>query len=155
MKRTHFSELSISRFSTYIGKARPSSSGEMIILRNNSQGEVIRVCIGIFTTALRNKKYVKFSIKISHLSYTAYHLISDRLLSWKEPILASCPFRGFPHTLKCRIDGQFHDCYWLLSATIFNLTLRSYEWRRALGIFAIEHEVEVKLLLFMMSLTEF
>ena len=53
------------------------------------------------------------------------------------------------------VHGQFHDCYWLLSATIFNLTLRSYEWRRALGIFAIEHEVEVKLLLFMMSLTEF
>ena len=60
-----------------------------------------------------------------------------------------------PWILKCRIHGQFHDCYWLLSATIFNLTLRSYEWRRVLGIFAIEHEVEVKLLLFMMSLTEF
>ena len=34
----------------------PSSSCEMIILRNKSHGEIIRVCMGIFTTALRNKK---------------------------------------------------------------------------------------------------
>ena len=33
-----------------------SSSCEMIILRNNSHGGIIRVCMGIFTTALRNKK---------------------------------------------------------------------------------------------------
>ena len=30
----------------------PSSSCEMIILRNNSHGGIIRVCMGIFTTAL-------------------------------------------------------------------------------------------------------
>ena len=30
----------------------PSSSCEMIILRNNSQGVIIRVCMGIFATAL-------------------------------------------------------------------------------------------------------
>ena len=41
----------------------PSSSCEMIILRNNGHGGIIRVCMGIFTTALRNKKYVKFSKK--------------------------------------------------------------------------------------------
>ena len=35
----------------------PSSSYEMIILRNNSHGEIIRTCMGIFTTALRNKKF--------------------------------------------------------------------------------------------------
>ena len=34
----------------------PSSNYEMIILRNNSHGEIIRVCMEIFTTALRNKK---------------------------------------------------------------------------------------------------
>ena len=33
----------------------PSSSCEMIILRNNSHGGIIRVCMGIFTTALRYK----------------------------------------------------------------------------------------------------
>ena len=32
----------------------PSSSCEIIILRNKSHGEIIRVCIGIFTTTLRN-----------------------------------------------------------------------------------------------------
>ena len=41
----------------------PSSSYEMIILRTNSHGGIIRVCIIIFTTALRKKKYVKFSKK--------------------------------------------------------------------------------------------
>ena len=35
----------------------PSSNYEMIILRNNSHGEIIRVCMEIFTTALRNKKH--------------------------------------------------------------------------------------------------
>ena len=32
----------------------PSYSCEMIILRNNSHGRIVRVCMGIFTTALRN-----------------------------------------------------------------------------------------------------
>ena len=32
----------------------PSSSCEMIILRNKGHGGIIRVCMGIFTTALRN-----------------------------------------------------------------------------------------------------
>ena len=34
----------------------PSSSWEMIILRNNSHGGITRVYVGIFTTAPRNKK---------------------------------------------------------------------------------------------------
>ena len=34
----------------------PSLSCEMIILKNNSHSEIIRVCMRIFTTALRNKK---------------------------------------------------------------------------------------------------
>ena len=33
----------------------PSSSCEMIILHNNSHGGIIRVCLRIFTTALRNQ----------------------------------------------------------------------------------------------------
>ena len=41
----------------------PSSSCEMIILRNNSHGGIIRVCMGIFTTALRNKKNTSNSQK--------------------------------------------------------------------------------------------
>ena len=73
----------------------PISSCERIILHNNSHSGIIRACMRIFMTALRNKKkYVKFSIKIPHLTSTAYRLLSGRLLWWKEPILASCPFRG-------------------------------------------------------------
>ena len=37
------------------GTGGPSSSCEMIILHNNSHGGIIRVCMRIFTTALRNK----------------------------------------------------------------------------------------------------
>ena len=37
-------------------KGGPSSSCEMIILRNNSHGEIKGVCMGIFTTALRKRK---------------------------------------------------------------------------------------------------
>ena len=33
----------------------PSYSCEMIILQNKSPGEIVRVFMGIFTTALRNK----------------------------------------------------------------------------------------------------
>ena len=62
-----------------------SSSCEMIILRSKSHGEIIRVCRGIFTTALRKKNIVKFSIKQPHLTSTAHRLLSDRLLCWKEP----------------------------------------------------------------------
>ena len=34
----------------------PITSGEMIILRSSSRGEIIRVYMGTFTTALRIKK---------------------------------------------------------------------------------------------------
>ena len=37
-------------------------------------------------------------MKISHLTSTAYHLLSNRLLWWKEHILASRQFRGFQRT---------------------------------------------------------
>ena len=42
----------------------PSSTCELIILRNESHSKIIRVCMGIFTTALRNKK--KYSQIFSH-----------------------------------------------------------------------------------------
>ena len=46
-----------------------------------SHGEVLRVCMGTFTTALRyNKDTVKFSTKILHLTSTLHRLLSDRLL---------------------------------------------------------------------------
>ena len=69
-----------------------SSSCEMIILQSKSHGEIIRVCGGIFTTALRKKNIVKFSIKQPHLTSTVHRLLSDRLLCWKEPIWESYHF---------------------------------------------------------------
>ena len=65
----------------------PSSSCEMIILRSKSHGEIISVCMGIFTTTFRNKtNTVKFSLNIPHLTSTLHRLLSDRLRCWKEPI---------------------------------------------------------------------
>ena len=40
-------------------KGSLGSNCKMIILRNKSHGKNIGVCIGIFTTALRKKKYIK------------------------------------------------------------------------------------------------
>ena len=81
---TKYSERSSSRCmqkEKHLITGGPSSSCEMIILRNNSHGGIIRVCMGIFTTALRNKKYVKFSKKKKpHLTSTVCRLLSDRLL---------------------------------------------------------------------------
>ena len=58
----------------------PSSSSEIIILRYKIHGEIIRMCMGIFTTPLTNlKNTVHFSIKIPDLLQciacylTAYH----------------------------------------------------------------------------------
>ena len=51
------------------------------MLQNSGHGEIIRVCMGIFTTALKNENIDKFSIKClillpqcitSHL--TAYYI---------------------------------------------------------------------------------
>ena len=50
-------------------------------VRWSSHSQIIRVCMGIFMTALKNKKNtVKFSIKIPHLTSTMHRLLSDRLL---------------------------------------------------------------------------
>ena len=57
-----------------------SSSCEMIILHNNGHGGIIRVCIGIFTTALKDKKIHQILKKKPYLTSTAYCLLCDRLL---------------------------------------------------------------------------
>ena len=65
---------------------------------NHLHSEIIRVCLGIFTTALRNKKKcIKFSIKIPPFTSTVHCLLSDRLLCWKELILASYSFLRLLH----------------------------------------------------------
>ena len=61
------------------------------------------------------KKYVKLSIKIPHLTSTAYCLLSDHFLWWKEPIFASFPFLGFctyirkPRNEQLTKMGSFHQ----------------------------------------------
>ena len=50
-----------------------SSSCEMIILRNKSNGKIIWVCMGIFTTAFRNKKNTYSQILTKNTSSSTMH----------------------------------------------------------------------------------
>ena len=59
----------------------------MIILRKNSHGEIMSLYGNIYDRSKKKKK-VKFSQKIPHLTSTVRCFLSDRLLRWKEPILA-------------------------------------------------------------------
>ena len=51
----------------------PSSSCEMIILRNKSNGKIIWVCMGIFTAAFRNKKNTYSQILTKNTSSSTMH----------------------------------------------------------------------------------
>ena len=77
----------------------PSSSCEMIILRNNSHGGIIRVCMGIFTTALRNKK-IRQILKKKYLTLLPQR-IACYLIAYfdeKSPFERVVHFRGFQRT---------------------------------------------------------
>ena len=84
----------------------PSSSCEMIILRNNGHGGIIRVCMGIFTTALRNKSSVLLVIwpltlikrtHFSELSISRFSTYMRKAQGWtlhfRTPDLRSEKFR--------------------------------------------------------------
>ena len=68
----------------------PSSSCEMIILRNNGHGEIIRVCMGIFTTALRNEK-----IRQTLNKNTSPYFHSVLLVIWPLSLMKRTHFREF------------------------------------------------------------
>ena len=70
----------------------PSSSCEMIILRNNSHGGIIRVCMGIFTAALRNKIIRQILKKIPHLlhSWSLGRLCVYLWGLWEQEYLQEC-----------------------------------------------------------------
>ena len=53
---------------SWLNTDSPSFSCEMIILWNKSHGKKIRVCMGIFMTALRKKKYCQILNNISYLA---------------------------------------------------------------------------------------
>ena len=65
----------------------PSSSCEMIILRDNNHGGIIRVCMGIFTTALRNK-IIRQILKKNTSTY--FH--SVLLVIWPLPLMKRTHF---------------------------------------------------------------
>ena len=62
----------------------PSSSCEMIILRSKSHGEIISVCMGIFTTTFRNKTNSQI-LTIPHYTSPYFHIAS--LVIWPLTML--------------------------------------------------------------------
>ena len=68
----------------------PSSSREMIILRNNSHSGIIRVCMGIFRAALRNKIIRQILKKI-----TSPYFYSVTLVIWPLTLMKRTHFSEF------------------------------------------------------------
>ena len=89
MKTTYTPIIHTSKKSFVKPRGDPSSRCEMIILRNNRHGEIIRVLWEYLRPLYGIKESVKFSQKIPHLTSTVRWLLSDRLLRGREPISAS------------------------------------------------------------------
>ena len=60
-------------------------SCEMIILRNNSHGEIIKVCMGIINTASRNKKITPW--RFSLYLFLSFFVNKDFFCSWRGAML--------------------------------------------------------------------
>ena len=56
---------------SYLNTGGSTFSCEMILLQDNSHGEIKRVCMGIFTTALRNKKISQILTKNTSPYFTS------------------------------------------------------------------------------------
>ena len=67
----------------------------------------MRVCMGIFTTALENKKIGQILTKNTSPYFHSALPVIWRLLRWREPILASYLFGGFLHTLEKSVSNRF------------------------------------------------
>ena len=118
----------------------------MIILRNNSHGGIIRVCMGIFTTALRNKtirQILKENISpyfqsvslviwpltlmerthFSELSISRFSTYMDFSYVRRKPRNWNEKMRSF-HQLKCKMRSAWHSghrnfsCLWFSIACL-------------------------------------
>ena len=85
---------SVPPLEAYLCTGGPSPGGEMIILRNKSHGEILKVWMGIFSTALRNKKYGQILDKNTSPYFHRASLVIWPLAMLKKPILASYPYLG-------------------------------------------------------------
>ena len=73
----------------------------MIILRNNSHGGIIRVCMGIFTTALRNK-IIRQILKKN----TSPYFYSVTLVIWPLTLMKRTHFSELSYESWKRRNGQ-------------------------------------------------
>ena len=120
---------------SWLTTGSPSSSCEMIILRITVVAK-LWVCLGIFTTALKNNKIRQILAKIPHLTSTLRCLLFDCLLRWKEPILAIYLFWGFStYIRKARAAHHFRspDLRWMCLDSALDLWPLSHF---SLGFFA-------------------
>ena len=121
---------------SWLTTGSPSSSCEMIILRITVVAK-LWVCLGIFTTALKNNKIRQILGKIPHLTSTFRCLLFDCLLRWKEPILAIYLFWGFSTYIRkvqgCTLHFRSLDPRWMCLDSALDLwPLSHFE----LGFFA-------------------
>ena len=84
----------------------PSSSSEMIILRNKGHGEILRVCMGLFTTYIRNKNSQIVNKNTSPYFYSVF------LVVWPLTVLKGTHFTKLSITThkRCpRVHTPFPD----------------------------------------------
>ena len=86
----------------------PSSSCEMIILPNNSHGGIIRVCMGIFSTALRNKKMRQIFYKNAS---PYFHSVS--LVNWPLTTLKGTHFNELSISRFSTYTRKAQYTYWI------------------------------------------
>ena len=77
----------------------PSSSCDMITLHNNSHGGIIRVCVGIFTTVVRNKTIRRILNKNISPYFHSVSLVIWPLTLMKRTLFSELPISRSWRTL--------------------------------------------------------
>ena len=122
------------KFYVKLSTGGPSSSCKMIILRNNSHGGIIRVCMGIFTTALRNKKIRQILKKnTSPRFHSVLLVIWPLVVNWNETTVCVLGFcvgfvaaRSFWAWIFRFSDQAFGNG--VFSLGLFLCTLKTSKW---------------------------
>ena len=101
--------------SSRVNHRGPSSSCEIIILQDKSHGEIMRVCMGIFTTSLSNKKYSQIPNKntklqlwddqISNKTYSQIPNKNTKLQLWNDHLAKYESWRNYRS-----LYGNIYDC---------------------------------------------
>ena len=97
----HTNKLTLSKISISITSQLESQADQAPAVRWSSYSITVMAELWEFVweylrTLEGIKKYVKFSIKIPYLTFTAYYLLPDPLLWWNEPLFSELSVSRFP-----------------------------------------------------------